>query len=161
MAFYNRSEGISYIFDPNIPWEEQTPVPLPSLVNELQFVAYSWSPDGRSIAGPLVAAGRRGRGPAIYDLESKKYFGPLEFMGPVPAFPAWLPDSRGIVFARSAALTGKGGLYFADRELRQVQEILSDTTIQLPKVAPDGRWIYFNRRIIEADIWLLTLHNEK
>jgi Tol biopolymer transport system component len=161
MAYYNRSEGLSYIFDPNKPWEKQAPVPLPSLGNEYQFEAYSWSPDGRSIAGPIQAARRRIRGPAIYDLESKKYFGPLEFTEVAHGFPAWLPDSSGIVFAGADPSSGKKGLYMVDRELRQVQEILSDATVEYPNVAPDGRWIYFNRRIIEADIWLLTLKSEK
>jgi Tol biopolymer transport system component len=156
MAYHNRSEGVSYIFDPNKPWEDQTPLPLPSLENEdLHFEAYSWSPDGRSIAGTFHTGAGANVGPAIYDRESKTYLGPLEFMGADIYRPAWLPDSRGIVFA------SKKGVYMADRELHQVQEILSDATIEFPKVAPDGQSIYFNRRIIEADIWLLTLSDEQ
>jgi TolB protein len=161
MAYYNRSEGLSYIFNPNKPWGEQTPIPLPSLENELQLAANSWSPDGRSIAGFLIAAGRRHSGPAIYDLESKKYLGPLEFKGAGPGSTVWLPDSSGILFVGAHPSSGKQGLYMADRELRQVQEILSDTTVEVPKVTPNGQSIYFNRRIIEADIWLLTLSDER
>jgi Tol biopolymer transport system component len=161
MAYFNRSENISYIFDPNKPWEEQTPVPLPSLENEYQFVAYSWSPDGRSIAGPFQATGKRSRGPAIYDLESKKYLGPLKFTAALQGYPAWLPDSSGIVFVGADQSSAKEGLYIVDRELRQVQEILSDATVEYPKFSPDGRWLYFNRRIIEADIWMLTLNEER
>ena len=133
----------------------------PPLENEYQFVTYSWSPDGRSIAGPFQAAGRTSRGPTIYNLESKKYLGPLEFTGSVPGYPAWLPDSSGIVFVGADPSSGKEGLYMADRELRQVQEILSDATVEYPKVAPDGQLIYFNRRIIEADIWMLTINEEQ
>jgi Tol biopolymer transport system component len=164
MAYHNRKEEVSYIFDSNKPWEEQTPLPIPSLEAEhLHFEASSWSPDGRSIAGRVKTGAGEDGGLAIYDLESKTYFGPLDFILELieEDFPAWLPDSSGIVFIGADPSNGKEGLYMADRELRQVQEILSDTTIQLPKVSPDGQSIYFNRRIIEADVWLLTLSDER
>ncbi len=162
MAYFNRSEGISYIFDPNKHWKEQTPIPLQPPEGERQFVAYSWAPDGRQIAGRLSVAGGTTGAPIIYDVESKKYYGPLES----GSFPAWLPDSSGVVFAQghiSTFFTGyrHGGLLLADRELRQAREILSDARIRYPKVAPDGQSIYFDRWTVEADIWMLTLNEER
>ena len=125
-------------------------------------MANSWSPDGRSIGGIFQSDAGGQVGPAIYDLESKKYVGPLEFRasGGESQNPAWLPDSSGFVFAGMDPSSGKEGLYLADRELCQVEGILSDT-IRFPKVAPDGRWIYFNLKIVTADIWLLTFSEER
>jgi Tol biopolymer transport system component len=156
IAYYNRSEGISYIFDPNRSWSEQTPLPLPTMDNEsLRFEVHTWSPDGLSIAGLVRTDAGRGLGPAVYDLSSKTYQGPLEFEIDNKNG-SWLPDSRGVVFASVE-------LYLADRKLQRVQEILSlsPNEILYPSVAPDGRWIFFNRRVREADIWLLTSTNER
>ena len=92
-------------------------------------------------------------------MESKKYYGPLES----GSYPVWLPDSSGIVFTQGLIDTfftryRHGGLVLADRELRQVREILSDATIRRPRVAPDGQSIYFDRWNVESDIWMLTLN---
>jgi Tol biopolymer transport system component/serine/threonine protein kinase len=157
MASYNRSEGLSYIFDPNKPWQEQTPLQLPSLANgALSFGAYSWSPDGRAIAGPVNTDEGKHAGLAVYEPESNNYIKRFESGSLV----AWLPDSSGLVFSASEISSGIRGLYLAESGSWQAKEILTlvPDTIICPKVSPDGRWLYFGRTAREADIWLLTLN---
>jgi Tol biopolymer transport system component len=142
------------------PWQEQSPQRLPPMSDSNAWYPYSWSPDGRRLAG-----GRRtavGAGIIVYSLESQQYekladFGTL-FDSPGlqldEVVPVWLSDSRRLLFHR------QGKLYLIDSQSKKVREVLS--------VAPSGfgygitlsrddRLICFSLLTTEADIWLMSL----
>ena len=123
----------------------------PSMV----FDVWSWSPDGRWLAGHKRASssGQPG-GIALYDTETKNYLDLTnEGTGPV-----WLGDNRRLMFDR----TGQIGI--VDRTSRKVETLdafrpdgvrdLGRGGVSLPK---DNRFIYFSVRMRQADIWLLSL----
>ena len=70
----------------------------------------------------------------------------------------WLNDSRRLLFGGL-----QSNILLVDSESGSVGEVLSISpdTVEHVSVSPDNRWIYFTRRISEADIWLLTLNEER
>ena len=82
--YYPRAEDPSgrgaYIADSDQPWEEQRPEALPPLDREGDaiFRPWSWSPDGKWLAGSGLdlsegATGARRLGIYVYSLESEQY----------------------------------------------------------------------------------------
>ena len=164
MAYFNHTLGGGQIFDPNRPWGEQSPTALPAWTSEeesLQFQPHAWSPDGRSIAGAVLTESGHHR-PAIYDLQSETYIDSSQAFSALISsgteFPSWLPDSSGLIVVGRDRASGTRGIFFTDREFREVREILPSEDGTSPRVSPDGRWIYFIRATFEADVWLLTFN---
>jgi len=140
----------TYVFDPNQPWSGQEPQVLPVPPDSLApFAANAWSPDGQRLAGTGVIAGRD-RGIILYTLASRTY----ERLTDFGQWPVWLPDSRRLLLVADGR-----AFYLLDRETRQVRQVFAVTrdVIGPPQPTPDGRAVYFTRRVTEADIWLLTL----
>jgi Tol biopolymer transport system component len=70
MSCWDFINQTSFIFEPNTPWQEQTPEPLPPINEDGdRFHAWSWSPDGLWLAG-YVENPFGGDGIVIYHLES-------------------------------------------------------------------------------------------
>jgi len=134
-----------YLFDPNRRWSDQEPEILPQ--GSLPFGPHSWSPDGRRIAGMV---GAFDRGIIVYTLASRTY----EYLTTYGQWPVWLPDSRRLLF-----VSGGNAFYLVDRETKAVRKVFGVTrdVIGPPQLTPDGRSMYFTRRVTEADIWLATL----
>jgi Tol biopolymer transport system component len=148
MAAASTKTSTTYLFDPDRPWNEQQPDTLPPPADSLQpFGPHSWSPDGRRLAGMIGAVDR---GIVIYTLDTKRY----DRLTTYGQWPVWLPDSRHLLF-----VSGGNGFYVLDRETRAVRKIfgLPRDVIGPPQLTPDGRTVYFTRRVTEADIWLATL----
>jgi eukaryotic-like serine/threonine-protein kinase len=140
--------GIVAVFDPQRPWQQQVPDTLPAPGATLgRFVANSWSPDGAWLAGDIQF---KDAGIVVYSLHSRRY----ERLTDFGQWPVWLPDSRRILFVSR----GKG-IYVVDRVSKQVRQIfaVSRDVIGPPRLARDGRWVVFTRRVTEADIWLVSL----
>ncbi|HEY3072015.1 MAG TPA: protein kinase [Candidatus Limnocylindrales bacterium] len=148
-AVRRNPEVETWIFDPHTPWSDQTPQRLAP-----GFAAWSWSPDGRRLAGQEEGEPGRssavGRGVIVYSLESRAYTRLTEF----GKWPAWLNDGRRLVFSSGRKL------YLVDSERRRVRELLSvvDEEPEGPAPTRDDRWIYFHRHRNEADIWIATLN---
>jgi Tol biopolymer transport system component len=151
IAYFNRADGKNtYIFHLTDPWTEQTPEVLPPLSETGEFfVAWSWSPDSKWLAGY--------EGPddgiTIYNLESHQYRR-LTHSG---RRPVWLRDSRRLLFLDS------GNVFLLDIDSGRVHELLSispDIVGEL-SISHDNRWIYFHGESSEADIWMLTLNEEQ
>lgn len=106
------------------------------------FRAYSWSPDGRMIAGD-VAGGEIW----IYSFDTKTYSRIAD-----GAVPVWLRDSRRLVYASA------GRLFVVDTVATERREILARSGEFLgdPSVTQDGRSLYFTHATTGADIWLMT-----
>jgi Tol biopolymer transport system component len=154
MAYINGSDYASYLMDPNTPWKMQTPQVLPPFGDaQGGFWGSSWSPDGRAIAGAVISVDSSGAGVVVYSLEPKQYQRLTEF----GTQPVWLADSRRLLFR------DQGALFRVDSLSGETHEILSiaPDAVSYPSISRDNRWIYFNRRSTQADIWMLTLDGEQ
>ncbi len=139
------------VFDPNRAWTEQAPEVLPRIDDGApEMIPTSWSPDGSMLTGQ---AGYPGTGVMIYSFESGSYVRLTDF----GEWPAWLPDSRRLIFVYE----GKR-FFIVDLESKETQEIFSvpRDVIGPPRISGDGTQVVFSRRVTEADIWLLTFGNE-
>jgi len=129
----------------------QKPIQLPPLnENGDNFIAWSWSPDGKRIVG--------WRGDKIqieysdiyvYSFETNTY----EKMSDEFYRPVWLADSRhliGYVDSKMQVL---------DTQTKQMREIFSllPQFISSPNVTPDNSRVVFSTGTIESDILMLTL----
>jgi len=105
------------------------------------FTAWSWSPDGLSIAGHTAS------GVWVYSFETKAYTA----IAP-GAWPRWLSDSRRLVYVSG------GRIFLADVATKQTREILAveGETLGSPRLTKDDRYLYFTRAKPGADIWLAT-----
>jgi eukaryotic-like serine/threonine-protein kinase len=146
LAYENQS-GSPSIMEVGKPWQEQSPQRLPPMSDSKHWTPYSWSPDGRRLAG-----GRRpaGAGIIVYSFESQLYENLTDF----GSQPVWLSDSRRLLFL----LHGK--LCLLDSQSKKVQEVLDVAPHNFgARVTPsrNDRQIYFSLVTTEADIWLMSL----
>ena len=121
--------------------------PLPG--SEGEFVAWSWSGDGRRIAGYQERPDGTPSGIWIYSLEAGQY-ARLTDDG---WRPVWLNDGRRLLFVQ------QNKLYLLDGQTKKAQELLSASphSVGRATLAPDNRTIYVQLSSTEADIWLATL----
>ena len=117
------------------------------------FNVSSWSPDGKWLAGHTQSDDGAVAGIALYNLESRQY----RMLTDSGRQPVWLTDSRWLLF-RDA-----GKLLLLDSESGKAQELLSlfPDVLGYYSITSDDRWIYFQRSSVEADIWMLTLNEER
>ena len=154
------------IFDPGKPWTDQTPEVLPPLSGQdPRFAAWSWSPDGKHLAGQRYLRtpqelsvhdrhpgarqiAQSGGGIVTYSLASRSYTRFTEY----GEYPVWLSDSRRLLFSSA------GKVYLLDTATKESRELLSvpGETLSAPSVSRDDRWIYFQRGTSESDIWMAT-----
>jgi Tol biopolymer transport system component len=148
---YYSVEGDSFIFQPDVPWKEQSPEKLPRSP-EGDFRANSWSPDGERLAGSIEYEPGKVQ-IAVFSLVSREYR-----MFPVEGiYPVWLSDNQRLLFPRG------GKIFLLDGKTGRFREVLSleaDTIDHQIGVSRDDSTIYFNRGHAEADIWMLTLDDE-
>ena len=131
------------------PWTEQSPQALPSMSDLIGWYPWSWSPDGRKLAGTRLRGGPSS-GILVYSLEAQHY----EILTDFGRSPVWLSDSRRLLFHH------QGKLYLIDSRSKKVRELLSVGPNEFGfgvTISRDDRQIYFSLRTTEADIWLMTL----
>ena len=131
-------------------WTDQSPTPIivaPDL--GARFEVWSWSADGRYLAGELRKPDATPYGLGIYSLESGKFERLTDFGNR----PAWLSDSRRLVFQH------EGRIYLIDTRVGKPREILSVApyTTEIVSLSSDDRIIYFDVNLNESDIWLASL----
>ena len=72
-------------------------------------------------------------------------------------WPAWLPDSRRLMFVSE-------GSHFStvDAETRDIEKVFSvmRNVIGPPRLPADGSQVFYSRRVTEADVWLLSFEEE-
>jgi Tol biopolymer transport system component len=134
------------------PWKEQIlkPVVVPSKF-DARFHVWSWSPDGRKLAGALLKGdGISVLGLGIYSLGSDR----LERLAEFGYNPVWLGDSRRLLMQDH-----RGKLYLVDSQSRRSHEILSVAPHSITGAtrSRDDRQIYFSAVVWESDIWLASL----
>ena len=140
------------IVQPDKAWNEQKLEYLPPLSDSsLSFEGWSWSPDGKRLAGIKHLPSGVHSGIGVYDLESKNYTWFTDFGD----WPRWLNDNRRLLFV------SQGKMLLLDTRTRKYQPVLTvtdeDVDIGSPGLSPDNRTIYFTYVAAEADIWLMTL----
>jgi Tol biopolymer transport system component len=140
------------VIDTATPWSEQSPKHLtPPPEFGARFYPWSWSPDGRKLAGALLKPdGVSVVGLGIYSFESQQF----ERLPQIGYNPVWLGDSR-----RLLAQDHRGRLYLIDTQSRKSREVLSVAPHSLAgmTLSRDNRLMYLSVRTSEADIWLATL----
>jgi Tol biopolymer transport system component len=144
----------TYVFDPDRPWSGQTPHVLPPPgPSEPALIATSWSPDGEQLAfqtGFNEGGSNPRLGVVTYSLRTGAY----QRLTDYGEWPVWLGDSRRILFVSRGRT-----FHLLDSRTRSATRIFSVEydSIGPPRVPGDGRFIYFTRRVTEADIHLVTL----
>jgi Tol biopolymer transport system component len=140
------------IMQPDRAWSEQKLTYLSALSDaSLSFEGWSWSRDGKKLAGIKHLPNGVHSGIGIYDLESKTY----DWLTDFGDWPIWLNDNHRLLFV------SQGHLYLFDTQTRKYQRVMvvtdQDVDIGSPAISPDNRTIYFTYVAAEADIWLMKL----
>lgn len=118
------------------------------------FAASSWSPDGKRLAGGASASLAQADAIVVYSFETAKYDVVFEIERTSFGRATWLPDGRHILFASGRKL------FVGDVATGQKTEIYSDSRDELrgPTISPDGRAIFYERVVNDADLWLATVN---
>jgi len=143
------------IVNPNKAWADQKFVYLPPLSDaSLAFEGWSWSSDGKKLAGIKHLPNGVHSGIGVYDLETKSY----DWLTDFGDWPIWLNDDRHLLFV------SQGTIYLFDVESRKYRPVLvvtdQDVDIGSPTLSHDNRTIYFTYVAAESDIWLMDLARE-
>ena len=138
------------IVDPDKPWNDQKLIYLSALSDaSLSFEGWSWSPDGKKLAGIKHLPNGVHSGIGIYDLDSKTY----DWLTDFGDWPLWLNDNRRLLFV------SQGNLFLFDTQTRKYTHVLTvtdqDVDIGSPALSHDNRTIFFTYVASEADIWLM------
>jgi Tol biopolymer transport system component len=148
---YRNPGGPPSVMEVGRPWREQAPGTLPAWGDSINLYPWSWSPDGRRLAGWQGRAEGGGlRGILVYSLETQQY----EKLTDFGSEPVWLSDSRRMLFQ------DQGRLYLLDSQSKKAHEVLSVTPHTVGyavTLSRDDRQIYFSLVTTEADVWLMTL----
>ena len=146
-----RTVGTSFLMQAGKPWKDQAPEPLPTTGSSgARFTAWSWSANGRELAGHVLREDGSSDGIAVYSLESHTY----ERIAPVGDWAHWLPDNRRLLFHY------QGKVYLIDSQSKRMREILSVAPYEVSwqfGVSRDGRQIVFTLDATEADVWQISL----
>jgi Tol biopolymer transport system component len=138
------------IMDAERPWNQQTPQTLPALDDpQSWFNVWSWSPDGRRLAGWQEWPDGRVNRTLLYDFAS----GQFETLTDFGTDPGWLSDNRRLLFLH------QDRLYLVDSRSKKTHEVLSLELQGFGRfcLTRDDRLIYFDLITNDADIWLMTL----
>ena len=150
---YCIAAGETFLIDANKAWNEQKPIALPFIKpqerQERWFIAWSWSPDSKKLAG--WSADRNGEGPGsyVYSLESRRF----EKIAEVGFRQYWLSDNRHLICVNG------GSIFLLDSRTKSARRILEmpRREIRGASISADSSRIYFSVVTDEADIRLLTL----
>jgi Tol biopolymer transport system component len=140
----------SFVIQAGRPWKDQSPEPLRVSESGAGFTAWSWSADGRRLAGYMHRKDGSSDGIAVYSLESQTY----ERLAPVGDWPHYLPDGRRLIFHY------QGKAYLVDSQSKKMHEVVSVTPHEVSQqfgVSRDGRQIVFTLDATEADVWHMSL----
>jgi Tol biopolymer transport system component len=150
---YSSLDANPFILDTTKRWDEQAPRQLPALPDKgMTFAAWSWSSDGRRLAGWRLRADGVHAGVTLYDLAANRYT-TLTDSG---RYPTWLADNRRLVFFRD------GRLFLLDSQTKSVEPLPP-----LPgysegfTISRDNKWLYYEQNHREGDIWTIDLEGRK
>jgi Tol biopolymer transport system component len=118
----------------------------------ITFEAWSWSPDGKVLAGTKHLADGSHVGVGIYNRDSRQY----EWLTDFGEWPVWLADGRRLLF------TNQGRIFVVDSRTRRHREVMfvAEGDIGGATLSRDNRTMYFTHVATEADVWLMTLDGQ-
>jgi eukaryotic-like serine/threonine-protein kinase len=144
-------EGSEALIDLTQPVEKRLPRFLPLPDRNSDFIAYSWSDDGRWLAGVRQRrGGSHEPGILLYSLADRRYVRLTERGGGA----LWLHDSRRLLYFEGDSLR------LLDTRTGRSQPVLTPpegSTYNDLSLSPDDRVLYLARTIEEGHIWLLKL----
>jgi len=142
--------GETFLLDARKSWNEQKPVALPLIkTGEMWFIAWSWSPDSKKLAGWASDRNDEYNVSYVYSLESQQY----EKIADVGQNQYWLNDNRHLICVEGDKI------YLLDTQTKQKRSIhqMPQRVIRSLSISPDNRRIYYSLVRDESDIRLLTL----
>jgi len=143
-----KNDGV--VISPDKAWSDQKLLYLSPLSDaSLSFEGWSWSSDGKKLAGIKHLPNGVHSGIGIYDLETKTY----DWLTDFGDWPIWLNDNRHLLFVSQGNLLLFDTLTRKHRQLMVVSD--QDVDIGSPAISRDNRTIYFTYVAVEADIWLM------
>jgi eukaryotic-like serine/threonine-protein kinase len=150
VAAFDSAARTTSVFDPAVPWKEQSPQLLPPL-NETggRFVAWAWSPDGRALVGTELTSDGRRRGLFVYSFVDGRY----QALASSARAAVWLQDSRRLLCVAGNSLS------LLDTRSKEVRDVLSLAPLRPGSVSisADNRTIYFSVVSDEGSVWLASL----
>jgi Tol biopolymer transport system component len=143
-----KNDGV--VISPDKAWSNQKLLYLSPLSDaSLSFEGWSWTSDGKKLAGIKHLSNGVHSGIGVYDLETKTY----DWLTDFGDWPIWLNDNRHLLFV------SQGNLLLLDTQTRQHRQLLvvseQDVDIGSPGISRDNRTIYFTYVAVEADIWVM------
>jgi eukaryotic-like serine/threonine-protein kinase len=123
------------------------------------FCPRAWSPDGSTIAGGWSGNDGRFAGFVAYDVATQRYrtipaIGDVSLTDVRP-YVSWLPDGRHLLVPAGSRLVT---LEVSTGTTNEVLNIEPDL-FTWPVLPRDGRYVYYQRRHIDADVWSGVLSN--
>ncbi len=150
MAFSTHSPNGAGIFNATTPWSAEQVRMLPAIPDATQsFEVWSWSPDGKRLAGQKHLADLSHAGIAVHEIGSNR----LDWLTDFGEWPVWLRDGRRLLFS------DRGTLYLLDSVTRTHRELmrLPQPSLGSVSLSLDNRNIYFTFMAAEADVWVMTM----
>lgn len=137
------------IFDPDKNSDQQNPIPLPAEKEKISYMATSWSPDGKKLAGWTTDNGSAKQHITIYDFTNHQYRDLTDTGG----FAVWLADNRRLIFC------SEDKIFLLDTQSGKLKELLSvkPSIIDSIAVTKNNRAIYYSVKKRESDIWLANI----
>ena len=150
---YSSLDANPFILDTTRRWDEQPHEPLPPLPDKgMTFAAWSWSSDGRRLAGWRLRADGVHAGVTLYDPAAKRYATLTE----TGRYATWLADDRRLVFARD------GRLFILDSQTRAIEPLPPlPGYAEAFTISRDNGWLYYEQNHREGDIWTIDLEGLK
>jgi serine/threonine protein kinase len=153
---FKQRDEMPTIVDVNKSWHEQTPQQLPPherMTSTMNFWVSSWSPDGNRLLGTWTNRVNLNRTISLYDFTTEQY---IELANS-PEFRESLGimqfvDNRRLLYQQNFAI------YLMDIETKKSKQILKSENeiFHSYHLAPEKTVLYYTRRKIEANIWLLN-----
>jgi hypothetical protein len=150
MAFSTHAPNGAATFDTRGAWNAQTVARLPDIADKTQsFEVWSWSPDGRWLAGQRHLADLSHAGIGVHEIGSER----VEWLTNFGEWPVWLADGRRMLFSH------QGKLYLLDRVTKATKEVLElpQSNLGSVGVAADNSTIYYTSMSTEADLWMMSV----
>jgi Tol biopolymer transport system component/tRNA A-37 threonylcarbamoyl transferase component Bud32 len=147
IACHNNTGSEAFVLTLSEEGTLQTTETLPRWEDGDVFNSFSWSSDGRLLAG----VGATEDGVWVYSLEDQRY----QRLTESGSAPQWMRDGRRLLYIDD------GRLRAFDRQTGRQQEVLSllaPAFVQRPiALSSDDRTVYFARSADQADVWMLEL----
>jgi Tol biopolymer transport system component len=126
---------------------------LPQPPSGGQFWPWSWSPDGRTLAGDVFVDGNS-IGPALHDLRAGTYRQLVRAETGVAYSPTFLPSGRAVVWTRGTDIVVHDLAADASRTWVRASP---GSKLLFPQVSADGLWLVYVEASDESDVWLANL----